>query len=226
MDDWKDKIELPSDDEYSKFVENINRFSDNKMKYTLLNKTKVMELQFEDNEYYLVDENNDTIATTDKILLKEYDGYMKKLSKENCDDIFGVVDVEILSDEYSHDSIWFNKRGTYNNQEFFEFIAKKSFTDGFNKAMELNKDKLFTVEDIMKAFEAGYETLESEKTYNEHYDILIQSLQQPTEIEVDIKMEPCYYDQSLGAFSTSYTEDKPVEQPKLDKDGCLILKKK
>jgi hypothetical protein len=38
-------------------------------------------------------------------------------------------------------------------------------------------------------------------------------------------MEPCFYDQSLGGFSTSYTEDKPKEQPKLDKDGCLILKK-
>jgi hypothetical protein len=52
----------------------------------------------------------------------------------------------------------------------------------------------------------------------------INSLQ-PTEIEVEIKMEPCFYDQSLGGFSTSYTEDKPKEQPKLDSDGCLILKK-
>ena len=47
-----------------------------------------------------------------------------------------------------------------------------------------------------------------------------------SEWDVEIEMEPCYYDQSLGAFSTSYTEDKPVEQPKLDKDGCLILTKK
>ena len=31
--------------------------------------------------------------------------------------------------------------------------------------------------------------------------------------------------QSLGGFSTSYTEDKPKEQPKLDSDGCLILKR-
>jgi hypothetical protein len=38
-------------------------------------------------------------------------------------------------------------------------------------------------------------------------------------------MEPCFYDDSLGGFSTSYTEDKPKEQPKLDSDGCLILKK-
>ena len=37
---------------------------------------KGFELQFEDNEYYLVDgKTNDTIATTDKVLLKEYDGY-------------------------------------------------------------------------------------------------------------------------------------------------------
>jgi hypothetical protein len=50
------------------------------------------ELQFEDNEYYLVNGNtNDTVATTDKVLLKEYDGYMKKLSKENCDEIFGYI---------------------------------------------------------------------------------------------------------------------------------------
>jgi sulfur relay (sulfurtransferase) complex TusBCD TusD component (DsrE family) len=59
----------------------------------------------------------------------------------------------------------------------------------------------------------------------DHTDKYIQSLQQPTEIDVEIKMEPCFYDQSLGGFSTSYTEDKPKEQPKLDENGCLILKK-
>ena len=38
-------------------------------------------------------------------------------------------------------------------------------------------------------------------------------------------MSPCYYDTSLGGFSTSYTEGKPIEEPKLDKDGCMILKR-
>ena len=38
-----------------------------------------MELQFEDNEYYLVDEYNVTIASTDKLLLK-HDGYKTKLN--------------------------------------------------------------------------------------------------------------------------------------------------
>jgi hypothetical protein len=100
------------------------------------------------------------------------------------------------------------------------------FKNGFNKAIELNKDKVFTEEDVRKAYmdgvsnghNFGYPAID-------HTDKYIQSLQQPTEIDVEIKMEPCFYDQSLGGFSTSYTEDKPKEQPKLDKDGCLILKK-
>jgi hypothetical protein len=83
--------------------------------------------------------------------------------------------------------------------------------------VELNKDKLFTIEDMKRAY------LESNKY--EWFGDLIKSIQQPTEIEVEIKMEPCFYDDSLGGFSTSYTEDKPKEQPKLDSDGCLILKK-
>lgn len=58
-----------------------------------------MELQFEDNDYYLVDENNNTIATTDKIFLK-VDGSVKKLSKENCDEVFGDNGVEIVTEPY------------------------------------------------------------------------------------------------------------------------------
>ena len=58
------------------------------------------ELQFEDNEYYLVDGNsNDTIASTDKVLLKEYDGYMKKLSLKNCQAIEDGYDLDELARE-------------------------------------------------------------------------------------------------------------------------------
>jgi len=92
------------------------------------------------------------------------------------------------------------------------------FKNGFKKAIELNKDKVFTLEDMGNLWDFC--------TYNKGtFAEFIQSLRESTEIEVEIKMEPCFYDQSLGGFSTSYTEDKPKEQPKLDEDGCLILKK-
>ena len=154
----------------------------------------------------------------------------KRLSKQNCDEIFGVVDVEILSDEYSHDSIWFNKRGTYNNQEFFEFIAKKSFTEGYNKAMELNKDKLFTIEDMNYIFQLGF-SLNGKAISKLEYDAHIQSLQQPTEIEVEIDMEKVVDEtkmigvvKGVKGSGNKITTYKSV--PKLDGNGCLILKKK
>jgi len=136
-----------------------------------------------------------------------------KLSQSNCDEIFGIVDVNKLAEEWV-----FDKNGhKWSNNDNSAGDNYGSYKEGFNKAMELNKDRLFTIEDMKRAY------LESNKY--EWFGDLIKSIQQPTEIEVEIKMEPCFYDDSLGGFSTSYTEDKPKEQPKLDSDGCLILKK-
>jgi hypothetical protein len=158
------------------------------------------------NDYLLKDTNGEVVAITNGVT----EG--KKLSKQNCDEIFGVVGLMKLAEENSHK--YYDVKTTdwhYNYNGFFS---------GFQKAMELNKDKVFTEEDMRKAYFDGYNDKEENRYFNPS-----KSLQQPTEIDVEIKMEPCFYDQSLGGFSTSYTEDKPKEQPKLDEDGCLILKK-
>ena len=155
------------------------------------------------HDYLLKDTNGEVLAITSGVT----EG--KKLSKQNCDEIFGVVYVEKLADEYA------NVNGDYD-----EHYGHIGFKEGFKKAIELNKDKVFTEEDMRKAYFDGYNDKEENRYFNPS-----KSLQQPIEIDVEIKMEPCFYDQSLGGFSTSYTEDKPKEQPKLDKDGCLILKK-
>ncbi len=170
-----------------------------------------MKLQKEE-DYYLVDDSGHTIATTDKVMLKEVEG-VSKLSKQNCDEIFGVVDVEKLA---------MCNENTAN--QMYKDIHVKAYKEGFNKAIELNKDKFFTVEDLYRAFlinSAGNNTT----LRNFFEQTVLPMFEQLTEIEVEVKVEPCYYDQSLGAFSTSYTEDKPKEQLKLDKNGCLILKR-
>jgi len=172
-----------------------------------------MELQFEDNEYYLVDDNNDTVATTDKILLKEYDIYMKKLSKENCDEIFGVVDVFKLA----YDS----------SQEFLiEPIESPTFTfgyeQGFDKAMELNKDKLFTVEDLYRVFlinSAGNNT-----TLRHFFEETVLSMfEQPTEIEVEIRCWIGNGDKESDSFKDPLVTNTGIS--KLDENGCLILRR-
>jgi hypothetical protein len=165
-------------------------------------KAKLIKLELNEG-YRLDDEKGNYVAST-------LDGAKTKLSHTNCDEIFGVIDVEKYVDEYT---------------EEWKFETRIGFRDGFNKHAELNKDKVFTLEDMKLMFEFGYRKNNLIETTFESALNFIQSLQQPTEIEVEIVMSPCYYDDSLGGFSTSYTEGKPIEEPKLDKDGCLILKR-
>ena len=144
----------------------------------------------------------------------ELQGY--KLSKQNCDEIFGVIDVEKLAD-------------TICIRTTESFAIREVWKDGFNKAMELNKDKQFTLEDVLNAYMEGtndgtqFESLmdyDSEDFDDAHEFAkqaereFIQSLQQPTEIEVEIEMRTA---------SLVYKTDEVL--PKLDANGCLILKK-
>jgi hypothetical protein len=74
-----------------------------------------------DVNYLLRDEEDVIIAST------SFKTAGISLSKQNCDDIFGVIDVEKIADIHT-----FGQR----NHEW------KAYVEGFNKAMELMKDKL------------------------------------------------------------------------------------
>ena len=129
-----------------------------------------------------------------------------KLSKQNCDEIFGVVDVEKLANEAFPDESEPGWRDSFSPRE------RKGFREGFNKAMELNKDKVFTLSNLRKAFNS----LENHpnRTFTE-----LVALLQPTEIEVEIEMVKT--PDAMFQF-----HDVPYSTPKLDSEGCLILTKK
>ena len=180
-----------------------------------------------EDDFYSLRVDGIVMATSNGMLV-DY-----KLSKENCDEIFGVVDVDDLASYFAYNQ---------STEDSTEEFAKFAFIEGFNKAIELNKDKLFTVEDIRKAIAFGWDyegltkeemlerynfKLEYDNSYAEDTDKFIQSLQQPTEIEVEILMGTlcrqidCVDDARL-------VESKIVwgkEDPMLDENGCLILKK-
>jgi hypothetical protein len=129
-----------------------------------------------------------------------------KLSKQNCDSLFGVVDVEKLAKRH-HILQYID---AYNPD--IEPYVVADYTAGFNKAMELNR---FTLEDIKRAisFGQGMDLWKEEEQIGK----FIQSRQQPKEIEVE--METC----SMNPLDLDC--DEIIERPKLDSDGCLILKK-
>ena len=150
--------------------------------------------------YLLEDDKGVIIASTST---KEGNN---KLSKQNCDEIFGVTDVEKLAIEYDL-------------YEKINFVGQtRAYKAGFNKAKELNKDKVFTLEDMKKACSLIFLALGDGG--NITTDEVIQSLQQPTEIEVEIETET-----KVWEFISNGEFESFEIIPKLDANGCLILKK-
>ena len=157
-----------------------------------------------DDHYGLYNEDGHKIAAT-------LDGCNSKLSKQNCDEIFKVIDVEEIADRHT-----FGQR----NHEWKAYIA------GFNKNAELNKDKVFTLEDVKKAYIQGKHGGKTQ-AYVE-FDDYIQSLQQPTEIEVEIEMEVAdlaFYENGERYPIEANIPERFKYKPKLDSQGCLILKR-
>ena len=95
----------------------------------------------------------------------------------------------------------------------------------FQKSLEVNDDKRFTLEDMMNCWNKALTFQDHKETLGEH----IQSLQQ-TEWDVEIEMI-CPHPMDTYRCGLQYGCDgdgcnHPNQVPYLDHDGCLILKRK
>jgi len=99
--------------------------------------------------------------------------------------------------------------------------------------MEFNKDKVFTKRNMIDAYQQVENVRYSKKGEAVLEAEFIQSLQQPTEIEVEIEMEstlvgqcncPCHTNKGIKHIKAC-CNPKRIEQPKINSEGCLILKK-
>jgi hypothetical protein len=158
---------------------------------------------------------------------------INKLSKQNCDEIFGVVDVEKLAEE---DCSIHHPYHPVHDQ-----TTRATFIRGFNKAIELNKDRVFTVEDMHEALhlmnntpevKISGEALDIVKKITEIRENIISKAldsKKPKEIEVGIEMI-CPHPEDTYRCGLQYGcgDDgcyHPNKIPYLDPEGCLILKK-
>jgi len=134
----------------------------------------------------------------------------KRLSKQNCDEIFGLVDVDNLVDKFVEN---------LNVPEKVKKDVQFGYQEGFLKAMELNKDKVFTLEDMKNAFYNGWNYRGEDYQWPTAIKEYLQHLQQLNEIEVEIVKE------SIGRVKLGVGSQLEQMMPKLDSNGCLILKK-
>jgi len=132
---------------------------------------------------------------------------MGKLSIKNCKAIENGYDLDELCEKYATNPMSnFAKNGD-------EYVAKHSFGRGFLKAMELMEGKKYNRQDVIHALTYGVSESKKKRT---HSQILEEyrgtHLIEQTEWEVEIDMTEDWYD----GFKSI---------PKLDKNGCLILKR-
>ena len=147
--------------------------------------------------YYSDDINQlNTIASS-------FDNPKDKLSIKNCEAIENGYDLDELAKDYANGK---------SSSDVFKDAHKRDFKEGFQKALEILGDKKFTEDDIRKTIFIVSNPLDTRYSSSE----LISSLQQ-TEWDVEIVME---------TPAATYGHSGWHKQPMLDKDGCLILKRK
>jgi hypothetical protein len=145
-----------------------------------------------------------------------------KLSDKNCESVNNGYDLDELST--SRLSTRFNENGGYH-----KFVFVEAYKEGFLKALELigNKKFQFTKEELIDLLVdfVGFphDHNEPRGSISERY---VQSLQQ-NEWDVEIEMvKEEYIWSSPGEGFEDQTYRDWREVPKLDSDGCLILKRK
>lgn len=179
-------------------------------------------------DYYLV--LNDKIYHTNPLTSEIVKG--GKLSKQNCDEIFGIVDVEKLCKQEAeklHDK---SKHEDWDVYNCLVYEDTEMIKIGFNKAIELNKDKKFT-EDDMIAFALKFSQLKNGEFFKGLNELLNEYSKEPTEIEVEIEKEwkpksnycvACGEGGKYMEKPCDHKDDCEHWQPKY-KNGFLMVKK-
>jgi len=127
-----------------------------------------------------------------------------KLSLKNC---------EAIANGYDLDELAFNYAESKTPIGHTWWTYTQHFKEGFQKALELLGDKKFSEGDLREAISQTRKGMLYNKKYEDEY---IQSLQQT---EWDVIVETYIYSEmdGRGGFSE--------RRPKLDEEGCLILKR-
>jgi hypothetical protein len=143
----------------------------------------------------------------------------QRLSLKNCQAIERGYDLDELIDE-AFDNMGHHSTVTIHEEDQF----KLGYKLGFQKALEVKADKRFTIKDMVDCWNKALSFQDHKETLGEH----IQSLKQ-TEWDVEIVQELVFDGYEIVNTNPKVKGSgnkipKYDTKPKLDADGCLILK--
>lgn len=168
-------------------------------KYTVVDITKKGNDRYTERNhiaqgiYKHIPTTNDWYLKERKIIASTFIPELPGIDFNGFEEEFGIVSYHKL---YNEDIKKYNISYSSNNSDTY-----LGFNLGFNKCLELNKDKLYTLEDLKDAFESGEHY---GRTWSEFYNTdsvsrdlaervkdfngFIQSLQPKTEWDVEVEM--------------------------------------
>lgn len=150
---------------------------------------------------------------TRKIIASTFILDLPNIDFNGLEEEFGIIDIGKLAENLFPTD--FTKMAM--NNVFENRYIQHGFIEGFNKCLSLNKDKLFTLEDLRIVFGLGAANNANGKP---SFEDIIQSLQ-PKEWDIEIETEYIkdFYRDGFGGAGTI-----DIKQPKLTNNQIKILK--
>ena len=131
-----------------------------------------------------------------------------KLSLKNCESIERGYDLDELANKLLYSKYPFHPP---NDSGYWLDMYK----EGFQKALELMGDKKYSEGDMLECWNSA---VRPSNFWSKFMDSL-QQTEWDVEVEIDEEME-FIFDPTMGISQGHY-----LDKPKLDENGCLILKK-
>ena len=161
--------------------------------------------------YILFDEKGIPIGTTPNVLSN---GTFSKLSLKNC---------QAIERGYDLDELVENHLSMYDNNSL-PYVRKDSFLEGAKAILEILGDKKFSELDMENCWKSARQGgLDGTDVYEDTFEKYIKSIQQTDwDVEIEIDPTPLIF---MGRNVGKNLGILPDLKPKLDSDGCLILKR-
>lgn len=176
-------------------------------KYTAVDITKKGNDRYTERNYIAqgiykhIPTTNDWYLKERKIIASNFIPELPNIDFNNLEEEFGIVDINKLTNDYFLQEYSWTSNNDLPYKEADIKNIKKDFKKGFNKCLSLNKDKLYTEQQLKKAFGFYAFVSPSQQPYNEKefkdaFNVFIQLLQPKTEWRVEVEKycgtEDCY----------------------------------
>ena len=150
------------------------------------------------------------------------DGYMLGTSRESQYNKLSIKNCEAIANGYDLDELAKSEAIKISETEVRDEKLERIYKRGFQKALEILGDKKFSEKDLRTAYGVGYlMKINPSEVYHETLNGLVQLLQK-NEWGVEV-VEECL-DKNCDGINRK-GECITTGKPKLDEEGCLILKR-